>query len=58
MTHILVVLQEDMEVEVLPEDGMSGDAAQEDLVHGHGLLEDGQVLASTDKKEGVYCDER
>lgn len=52
MTHILVVFQEDVEVEVFPEDGVGGDAAQEDLVHGHGLLEDGQVLTSTEMQEG------
>lgn len=45
MTHVLVVLQEDVEVEVLPEDRVSCHAAQEDLVHGHGLLEDSQVLS-------------
>lgn len=49
VTHILVVFQEDVEVEVFPEDRVGSDAAQEDLVHGHGLLEDGQVLASTEE---------
>lgn len=44
VTHILVVLQEDVEVEVFPEDGVGGDAAQEHLVHCDSLLEDGQVL--------------
>lgn len=42
-----------MEVQVLPEDGMSGYAAQEDLVHGHGLLEDGQVLSEGHHRTGV-----
>lgn len=37
-----------MEVEVFPEDGVSSHAAQEDLVHGDGLLEDGQVLPERD----------
>ena len=45
VTHILVVLQEDVEVEVLPEDRMSRHTTQEDLVHGHCLLKDGQVLS-------------
>lgn len=44
VTHILVVLQEDVEVEVFSEDGVRGDAAQEHLVHCDSLLEDGQVL--------------
>lgn len=34
-----------MEVEVFPEDRMSGHATQEDLVHGDGLLKDGQILS-------------
>lgn len=45
VTHVLVVLQEDVEVEVFSEDRMSRHATQEDLVHGDGLLEDGQVLS-------------
>lgn len=45
VTHVLVVLQEDVEVEVFPEDGMSRHTTQEDLVHGDGLLEDGEVLS-------------
>lgn len=46
MTHVLVVLQEDVKVEVLPEDRMSGHTTQKDLVHGDGLLEDGKVLSA------------
>ena len=49
VTHILVVLQEDVEVEVLPEDRMSRHATQEDLVHGDSLLEDGEVLSERGK---------
>lgn len=45
MTHILIVLKEDMEVEVFPQDGVGSNTAQEDLMHGNGLLEDGQVLS-------------
>ena len=41
VTHVLVVLQEDVEVEVLPEDRMSRHTTQEDLVHGDSLLKDG-----------------
>lgn len=50
MTHILIVFQEDVEVEVLAEDGVGSDTAQENLMHGHGLLEDGQVLTGKEKK--------
>lgn len=50
MTHVLVVLQEDVKVEVFPEDGMSCHTTQEDLVHGDGLLEDGQVLSEEDSQ--------
>lgn len=52
VTHILVVFQKDVEVEVFPENRVGGNAAQEDLVHGHGLLEDGQILSGTEEGEG------
>ena len=52
VTHILVVLQENMEVEVFPENWVGGYAAQKDLVHGDGLLEDGQVLSETEGGSG------
>lgn len=52
VTHILVVFQEDVEVEVFPEDGVGGDAAQENLMHGNGLLEDCKVLAGAEEEEG------
>lgn len=36
-----------MKVQVFAQDGMSSDAAQKDFVHGHGLLEDGQIFPAT-----------
>lgn len=49
-THILVVLQKNVEIEVFPEDWVGSDAAQKDLVHGDGFLEDGQILSETERK--------
>lgn len=53
MTHVLIVLKEDMEVEVFPQDGVGSNAAQEDLMHGNGLLEDGQVLSEKERSTQV-----
>lgn len=44
-THILVVLQKNMEIEVFPENWVSSNAAQKDLMHGNSFLEDGQILS-------------
>lgn len=52
VTHVLVVLQEDVEVEVFPENRMSRHPTQEDLVHGDGLLKDGQVLSENTQQSG------
>lgn len=44
-THILVVLQKNMEIEVFPENWVSSNAAQKDLMHGNSFLKDGQILS-------------
>lgn len=44
-THILVVLQEDLEVSVLAEDWMGRESLQEDFMHLNGLLKNSQVLS-------------
>lgn len=49
-THILVVLQKNVEIEVFPENWVGSNAAQKDLVHGNGFLEDGQILSETEGK--------
>ena len=43
-THVTLVLEEDFEVGVFSEDGVLGQSAQEDLVHGNRLLENSEVL--------------
>jgi len=43
--QILVVLEKYLQMLVDAKDRMAGQAAQEHLVHGHRLLEGGQVLA-------------
>lgn len=47
-THILVVLQKNMEIEVFPENWVSSNAAQKDLMHGNSFLKDGQILSETE----------
>jgi hypothetical protein len=44
-TYIFVVFEEDLEVGVLAQDRVRRDALQKDLMHGHRLLEGGQILA-------------
>ena len=42
--QLLVVLEEDLAVAVVAEGGVGGEAGEEGLVHGHRLLEGGQVF--------------
>jgi hypothetical protein len=44
VSHVVFVLQEDAKVLVLPEDWVSGQSAEEKLVHCHCLLELGQIF--------------
>ena len=44
MTHVPIILQECLEVVVIPEHRVRGQSLKKHLMHGHRLLEGGQVL--------------
>ncbi len=45
-TYISIKLQEDLEMVVIPQNRVRGQSLEEHLMHGHCLLEGGQVLTS------------
>lgn len=49
-THILVVLQENLEVSVFAQNGVGGQSLQKDFVHLDSFLEHSQVFSTKQRK--------